>query len=296
MAYPTVSAAYGFKPVGLIGGRPYAGSTRMISIAEAYGQNIFNGDLVDMSAGTLIKSALAYNTSNPTAGHVGVFVGTEYSLVGGPLFGKNRYQYWPASTVSQDAVGYVIDDPNAVFRVACLAQSSAGASNSLTTVGYVSQAYVGTNLQVVANGTGSTATGDSLAGVSSSAAPSNGLGIVRTTAAANGSFRVVQLVPDTAVVLTGSGTISSTTLTLSAAVTGLQAGMQLIVSNVAGTGYTTGGFPGDYNYVTNVNGTTVTIASAITAATAVNISFVGYPEVIVAWNAGNHAYNNSTGV
>jgi len=67
-------------------------------------------------------------------------------------------------------------------------------------------------------------------------------------------------------------------------------------SQVAGTGYTTGGYPGDYNYVTNVNGTTVTIASAITAASTVNISFVGYPEVIVAWNAGNHAYTNSTGV
>jgi hypothetical protein len=296
MAYPTLSAAYGFKPVNLIGGRVYAGSTRMVPIAQAYATSIYNGDLVDLSAGTLIKSALAYNTSNPTAGHLGVFVGTEYSTSGGPIYGKNRYQYWAGGTVAQDAVGYVVDDPQACFRVACLAQSSAGASNSLTAIGYVSQAYIGTNLQAVAVGSGSAVTGDSLAGVSSSAAPTNNLGIVRTTAAANGAFRVIQLVPDTAIALSGSGTISTTTVTLASAVTGLQAGMQIIVANTAGTGYTTGGYPGDYNYVTNVNGTTVTIANSVTAASTVNLTFVGYPEVIVAWNAGNHAYLNTTGV
>ena len=32
MAYPTVSAAYGYKPVNLIGGQVYAGSTRNLPI------------------------------------------------------------------------------------------------------------------------------------------------------------------------------------------------------------------------------------------------------------------------
>lgn len=293
MAYPLVSAAYGFKPVNLIGGRVYSGSTRMIPIAENYGTSIFNGDLVGFAAGTLIKSALVYNTASYIAGTVGVFAGAEYSSSSGPIFGKNRYQYYPASTVAQDTLGYVVDDPLACFRVACLAQSSSGASNSLTAIGYVSQAYVGTNVSPAAIGTGSTATGDSLAGVTSSTAPTNGSGIVRTTTTL--PFRIVQLVPDTALTLSGTGTSSTTTITLASAVTGLQAGMQVIVANTTG-GYTTGGYPGDYNYVTNVNGTTVTIANAITQASTVNMTFVGYPEVIVAWNFGYHSYMAAAGV
>ena len=34
MAYPTVSAPYGFKPVNRIDGMPYAGQTRLIPIAS----------------------------------------------------------------------------------------------------------------------------------------------------------------------------------------------------------------------------------------------------------------------
>ena len=294
MAYPTVSAAYGFKPVNLIGGRVYAGSTRMIPITENYNTSIFNGDPVGFAAGTLIKSAMVYNTAAYVAGTVGIFVGAEYSLPGGPIYGKNRYQYYPASTVSQDIVGYVVDDPQACFRVACLAQSSGGASNSLTVIGYVSQAYVGTNVSPAAIGTGSTGNGDSLAGVTSSTAPTNGLGIVRT--ATTLPFRIVQLVPDTAVTVTQTGTSSGTTITLSAANAAIQAGMQVIVPNAAGNGYQASGAPGDYNYVTNVNGTTVTIANTVTQATTVPLIFVGYPEVIVAWNFGYHSYMAAAGV
>ena len=296
MAYPTVSAPYGFKPVNLIGGRVYSGSTRMVPIAEAYNTNLFNGDLVKYAAGTLVKSGIAYNTAATTTdpGNVGIFVGAEFSSPNGPIYGKNRYQYYPANTVAQDIIGYVVDDPQACFRVACLAQSSAGLSNALTAIGYISQAYVGSNVSAAAVGTGTTASGDSLAGVTSPTAPNNGSGIVRT--ATTLPFRIVQLVPDTAITLSGSGTSSTNTITLASAVTGLQAGMQVIVSNVAGTGYTTGGYPGDYNYVTNVNGTAVTIANSITAAATVNMTFVGYPEAIVSWNFGYHSYTNAVGV
>lgn len=41
MAYPTVDAPYGLKPVNLIGGQVFAGSTRQIKIASNYGTNIF---------------------------------------------------------------------------------------------------------------------------------------------------------------------------------------------------------------------------------------------------------------
>ena len=45
MAYPVVSAPYGLKPVNLLGGQVFAGSTRMYQIPYAYGTSIFFGDL-----------------------------------------------------------------------------------------------------------------------------------------------------------------------------------------------------------------------------------------------------------
>jgi len=296
MAYPTVSSGYGFKPYNLLGGRVYSGSTRMIPIAEGYGTSLYYGDPVTESAGTLIKSTLAYGTTAAVAGTIGIFQGAEYSTSGGPIYGKNRYQYWAGGTVAQDAVGYVVDDPQALFRVAVYAQPSAGATNTPSSIGYVSQAFVGSNLNAVNVGVTSGSTGDSIAGVSSASAPSNGSGVIRSVANnAQPVFRVVQLIPDTTYTVSGTGTSSSTTITLASSITNLQAGMQVIVSNVAGNGYTTGGYPGDYNYVTNVNGTTVTIANAITQASTVNMTFVGYPEVVVGWNYGFHGYQNATG-
>ena len=50
MAYPTLDAAYGFKPVNLVGGTSFAGSTRRIPIASTYDVAIFNGDLVKVVA------------------------------------------------------------------------------------------------------------------------------------------------------------------------------------------------------------------------------------------------------
>ena len=50
----STAAPYGLKPVNLIGGQPYAGSTRQIKIASAYDTNIFNGSIVSIvTAGTL---------------------------------------------------------------------------------------------------------------------------------------------------------------------------------------------------------------------------------------------------
>lgn len=52
----STAAAFGLKPVNLIGGQPYAGSTRQIKIASGYSTNIFNGDVVKLvSAGTVEK-------------------------------------------------------------------------------------------------------------------------------------------------------------------------------------------------------------------------------------------------
>jgi len=59
MAYPTVDAPYGLKPVNLIGGLPFAGATRQIPIGSNYGTAIYNGDVVQLnSSGNVTTTAL----------------------------------------------------------------------------------------------------------------------------------------------------------------------------------------------------------------------------------------------
>jgi hypothetical protein len=105
-------------------------------------------------------------------------------------------------------------------------------------------------------------------------------------------FRVVQLVPDTAVSVaaTASTSGSSTTVTLTAANSAIQPGMQLIAPSG------TGSLGGNFIAVTNVSSTTVTVSSAITLASGTAVTFVGYPEALVVWNQGFHSYTNASGV
>ena len=173
MAYPTVSAPYGLKPVNLIGGQVFAGSTRQFKIASGYAANIFTGDVVKIvAAGTVEK-----DTGTTTATPVGVFVGCSYTDPG--LNIKVFKQYWPTGTVASDAVAYVVDDPDALFKVAVVSSGTTMATLGLTAIG--------SNVALVQNA-GSTATGDSAVAVlSSSLATTNTLPI-----------RVVDVVPDTA--------------------------------------------------------------------------------------------------
>ena len=50
MAYPTVDAPYGLKPVNLVGGLPFAGATRQIAIGNNYGTAMYNGDVVQLNS------------------------------------------------------------------------------------------------------------------------------------------------------------------------------------------------------------------------------------------------------
>ena len=288
MAYPTVSGPYGLQARNEIGGLPYAGSTRMIPIASGYGTSLFYGQIVQLSAGTLVTGSYscASSPTTPIAGTIGVFVGCAYTNPS--TLQPIQSQYWPASTVANDAVAYVIDDPRVVFKVAVGSQGTS-LSNTSAGMGYMNPQFIGTNVYPLSGAGGSTTTGDSLTSVSGGVV-SNGTGNVRVTAAA--PLRVVGVVPDTvyAVTQTASTSGSSTTLTLTAANSAIQAGMQ--ISSPAGTG----GYSGNYVYVTNVNGTTVTLSSAVTIASGTQVTFVGYPEVLVTWNGNFHSYNNTTGV
>ena len=279
MAYPVVDAAYGFKPINELNGLPYAGAVRQIPIQRNYGTALFAGDLVKFEAG-LIEITDMTSASTSGLGQAGVFVGCSYT---NPSTGQKLFaQYYPGSIAANDIVAYVVDDDRAVFKAVMIAQTGS-VSNTATAIGYASQAFVGTNLFPVTGTAGSTTTGNSAMGVCGTN-PSNGSGAIRVLTTA--PFRVVGVVPETGVTLSGSGTCSTTTITLAAAVTGLQAGMQFIVPGVANAN------PGDYNLVTNVNGTTVTISRSVTIASATAMTFVGFPEVLVKWNQGYHSYDN----
>lgn len=139
----------GLLPVNLIGGLPFAGSTRQIKIASGYGVNIGYGDIVaiDGATGTIVKVTAtgADGTTNAfPAGVIGVFLGCTLTE---PTFKYSiQRQNWVAGTVAPDAFAYVCDDPNAVLQV----QAS----------GAVAQAALGANISVV-QGAVNTATGNS---------------------------------------------------------------------------------------------------------------------------------------
>ena len=173
MAYPTVDAPYGLKPVNLIGGQVFAGATRQIPIASGYATNLLNGDVVKLTTdGTLVK-----DTGTTTATPIGVFLGCRYT---DPNLGYELYsQFFPANTVASDIVAYVADDPDQLFKVAVV--------SGTTVIAGVGRTVVGNNVALVQNA-GSTTTGNSkVAVLSGSAATTNTLPV-----------RVIDVVPDTA--------------------------------------------------------------------------------------------------
>ena len=169
MAYPTVSAPYGFRPINRVDGMPYAGAIRQLPISQAGA--IYNGDLVELDIGGVVGTA----TSLTAGAKLGVFVGCQYTNSTGQTV---QAQYYPGSSVT-NAVAYVVDDPMAAFRVAVTSNGS--------TIATVTKAAVGTNVTALA-GTPSATTGDS------------GQSILSTSPAADASFpiRVIAVVPETA--------------------------------------------------------------------------------------------------
>jgi len=174
MAYPTVSAPYGLKPVNRIDGMPYAGAIRQIPVAAAFATAVFFGDTVAIdSTGYLVVSS----TTNSGA-IVGVCVGGQYVNSSGQTV---QGQYLPASisTATNLAYAYVIDDPMALFKVAVV--------SSGTTMSSAGRTVVGTNLALVLNA-GNTVTGDSAFAVTLT-----GAGTTATI-----PIRVIDVVPETA--------------------------------------------------------------------------------------------------
>ena len=174
MAYPTVSAPYGLKPVNRIDGLPYAGAIRQIPVAASFATAIFNGDTVQIdSTGYLVLS-----TTTNSGAVVGVCLGGQYVNSSGQTV---QGQYLPAliSTSTNLAYAYVVDDPMALFKVAVV--------SSGTTMSSAGRTVVGSNLALVLNA-GSTTTGDSAYAVTLT-----GAGTTATI-----PIRVIDVVPETA--------------------------------------------------------------------------------------------------
>jgi hypothetical protein len=250
---------------------------------------LYYGDPVKFTTtGTLITSGLAYKqgTTVETGGTLGIFLGCEYTpgstttIQGtGPLYGKNRYQYWAASTTAIDAVAYVCDDYDVIMKAAVVAN---GSTQVLTLNAYANPLMIGTNFSSFSTSVQNTGVAGNLSG-NSNVAVCAGSSSARVTTAT--PFRCVGLVQETVVALSASGTSSSA----NPAVITLAGANSLILPGMIVTGP---GITNTTTFVASVSGTTVTLNTTVNAAqsTAVNFNFVGYPEVLLKWNFGYHAY------
>ena len=158
MAYPTVSAPYGLRPVNLIGGQVFAGATRQMQIASGYATNIFYGDLVKrISDGTIEK-----DTGTATATPCGVFLGV--SFTNASTGQVQQQQYYPASVAIKSGTeifAVVADDPDTLFQVAVVSGTTV-----ITGVGITA---IGNNSTLVQNA-GSTTTGNSAVAITATTA------------------------------------------------------------------------------------------------------------------------------
>jgi len=282
MSYPTIAAPYGLRPVSLIGGQVFAGSTRNLPIAYNYGTAIYYGDLVTLgttgsTAGYVIASPS--NTSLVAKSTVGVFLGCYYTNQST----KQRLwsQYYPGNVTAGDITAIVCDDPDTVFKAVAVASSSSNVISSFPS------AMIGLNA-VGNTPAGSTTTGNS------------GLGLVAanttTAVGSGGAFRIISLIPDTQVQTTA--TFVSTTTT-SFVVSGLPVGavipvgtdiFQLVGGQLQQLGV--GANVATAATVTTSGSTTLTISAAVTTTptAGASIVLVQSPEVLVKLNFGVHNY------
>ena len=287
MAYPIVDAPYGLKPINLIGGQVFAGSTREYNIPYDYQTAIFYGDIVGLLRGNVRRLAV---TSGVVGTMTGVFLGCRYT---NPVTKQVTFsQYWPGSLAAGDAVAIVCDDPDTVFKVAiCTAAAT-------TTIASASEALIGQNCAMVDN-TGNVNTGNSANALASpTATPA-------TTAAL--PLRVIGMVAETAqsstaVGYTGTGGTASSSTTITLTSTGGLPSALVVGTDVSWIA------PNGQNIATGSFITTAAAAAATTAtlnqvvvANSANgsatliplgstIVFTQYTEALVKLNFGLHQY------
>ena len=173
MAYPTVSGPYGLRPINLIGGQVFAGSTREIPIGSGETTAIFYGDVVNLNGdGNITKVA---TTDSGSA--VGVFLGCYYV---DPTFGLTFRQYYPGGLTNSTLTAYVLDDPDALFQAAVCATGT-------TTISYLNRTDVNRNAALVQN-SGNTTSGNSRVAINNASNTTTTLPV-----------RIIDVVPETAI-------------------------------------------------------------------------------------------------
>lgn len=170
MAYPSVSAPYGFVPINRFDGMPYAGATSQYPVTS--GQAVYNGTVVQFVNGGTVSPIANLNTTGIFA--VGVCVGVQYTNSTGQTV---QAQYAPASGVT-NVIAYIVNDPAAVFKVAVT-----GANNS--TITPIAGTCLNTNVDGV-TGTPNATTGDATSSIDGTTAD----------AGATSLFRIVGLVDE----------------------------------------------------------------------------------------------------
>jgi hypothetical protein len=170
MAYPNVAGPYGLVPVGIVGQRYNTGGFTQKGIATTYATSIFQGDIVKSVTGGTVEKDTGTTACTPT----GIFVGCFFTdAATGPRF----QNYWPASQAATDAVAYIVDDPNILFKIAITSSGVVISSLAITDIG--------ANLQITQTA------GDTINGVSRVSADD--------TSATTNTFplRVISLVEET---------------------------------------------------------------------------------------------------
>lgn len=272
-----VNAPYGLEPINLIGGQVFAGSTRMYPIQYSYATNIFNGDFVKVVKGSVTRAAIGATTASNAV--TGIFLGCSYT---DPVTKQKRFsQYWPASTLAGDAVAYINDDPDTVYKAAVCSSGVVMASAAYP--------LVGTNLSAIDN-SGNVNTGNSANAV---------LAPVDTPVTTILPLRCVGLVEETAFSFTATGSSSGTTLTLTGSGTPQAIPVGTNVAYYASNGelIQTGSF---VDTAANAGATSIVLNAAVDvpgSVTAIPASstvvFTVYREVLVKLNVLTHGYYSS---
>jgi hypothetical protein len=276
MAYPIVNAPYGLKPINLIGGQVFAGSTRDYSIQYGYATNIFYGDIVNIIRGSIVDNA--DTTDSTGTGIVGVFLGCEYA---NPTTKQTQFsQYWPAGTTATGRA-IICDDPDTVFKVVMC--------SATTVIASAATAMLGQNFGLIQNA-GNVNTGNSAVAALYSA----------STTSADLALRAVGLVEETSIQTTTVGSSSSTTITCTALPSALVVGTEVGYIAANGQYIQTGSY---VSVAAAAGATSVTINSAIAVPGSVTaipssstIVFTQYPEMLVKLNFGTHSYYTATAV
>jgi hypothetical protein len=277
MAYPVVSAPYGLKPINLIGGQVFAGSTRNYPIQYGYATNIFYGDIVNIIRGSIVDNA--DTTDSTGTGIVGVFLGCSYT---NPTTKQKQFaQYWPAGTAAGDCQAIVCDDPDTVFKVVMC--------SATTVIASAANAMLGQNFGLIQNA-GNVNTGNSAVAAL----------YASSTTSADLALRVVGLVGETAIQTSVTGSSTSTTITCSALPNALVVGTDVAYIAANGQVVQTGSY---VSAAAAAGATSVTINSAIAVPGSVTaipaastILFTQYPEMLVKLNFGTHSYYTATAV